>query len=298
MSVDEKIRRIRSGLKKAYGLLRSCHVCPRKCGVNRLIGEMGICGMGFHPVVSSDNLHHGEEPPISGSRGSGTIFLTGCNLGCVFCQNYPISHLLHGRKITIPQLASMMLRLQKARAHNINFVTPTHFAPQIMGALLIAYKHGLEIPIVYNCGGYESLEMLRLWDGIIDIYMPDMKYSDPKMSEKYAYAPDYPEINREAIREMFRQVGNLQLDDSGIATSGLLIRHLVLPENIAGSEKILRFISEDISRNTYISFMSQYFPAHKALDMAPLDRPLTRSEYEQAKSFLEFFGLQRGWVQN
>jgi len=296
--VNEKIRRIRSGIKEAYGLLKTCHVCPRKCGVNRLKGQIGICGMGFHPVVSSDNLHHGEEPPISGVRGSGTIFLTGCNLGCVFCQNYPISHILHGRKVKIPQLASMMLRLQKAGAHNINFVTPTHFAPQIMGALHIALNQGLKIPLVYNCGGYESLEILRLWEGIIDIYMPDMKYSDPKMAEKYALAPDYPGINKIAIREMYRQVGTLQLNEEGIAKSGLLIRHLVLPENIAGSRDILRFISEKISKKTYISLMSQYFPAHKAMEMPPLHRPLKTSEYEEAKSYLDYYGLHRGWIQN
>jgi putative pyruvate formate lyase activating enzyme len=298
MSVNDKIKRIRTRLKEAYALLKFCHVCPRQCGIDRLKGQIGICGMGFHPVVASDNLHHGEEPPISGIRGSGTIFLAGCNLGCVFCQNYPISHILHGNKVTIPGLASMMLRLQKAGAHNINFVTPSHFAPQIMGALLIAYKQGLSIPLVYNCGGYDSLEMLRLWEGIIDIYMPDMKYNDSRMAEKYASAPDYPEINKTAIREMYRQVGSLQLDEEGIAQSGLLIRHLVLPENIAGSGKILKFIAEEISQDTYISLMSQYFPAYKAVDMPPLHRPLKPYEYEKARSYLDFYGLHRGWVQN
>jgi len=224
-----KIPLIKSRLKEAYALLKSCQVCPRKCGVNRLKNETGFCGMGLHPVVSSDNLHHGEEPPISGFKGSGTIFLTGCNLGCIFCQNYPISQLGHGNQISIHQLAGMMLRLQQAGAHNINFVTPTHFAPQIMGALLIAYEKGLEIPTVYNCGGYESIKMLKLWDGIIDIYMPDMKYSDPTMSKKYSSAPDYPEVNKKAVKEMFHQTGDLKCDENGIATSGLLIRHLILP---------------------------------------------------------------------
>ncbi len=258
---------------------------------------MGFCKSGLHPAVSSDNLHFGEEPPISGHQGSGTIFLTGCNLGCVFCQNYPISHLRHGTHVKLPRLATMMLRLQKAGAHNINFVTPTHFAPQIMGALLIAYQNGLSIPIVYNCGGYESIEMLELWDGIVDIYMPDMKYSDSAVSEKYASAPDYPTVNREAIREMFRQVGDLQIDDNGIAISGLLIRHLVLPENFSGAGDILRFISEEISKATYVSLMSQYFPAYKALSMPPLDRRITHDEYAKAKEDLSFWGLERGWTQ-
>ena len=288
---------IRSRLKHAYGLLKSCHVCPRRCDVNRLQDGTGFCGMGLQPVVSSDNLHHGEEPPISGFRGSGTIFLTGCNLGCIFCQNYPISHLRHGNVLTPSQLAQKMLRLQKAGAHNINFVTPTQFAPQIMTTLLIAYRKGLTIPIVYNCGGYESLDMLRLWDGIVDIYMPDMKYSDPKMAERYSSAADYPERNRDAIKEMHRHVGDLQIDEEGIAQKGLLIRHLVLPENIAGTKNILRFIAEEISPDTYISLMSQYFPAHRAVSMPPINRRITRSEYQKAREWLEYFGLRRGWVQ-
>ncbi len=254
--------------------------------------------MGFHPVVSSDNLHHGEEPPISGFRGSGTIFFTGCSLGCVFCQNYPISHLLHGNQITVPRLAEIMLRLQKAGAHNINLVTPTHFTPQIMAALLIAYKKGLKIPIVYNCGGFESLNTLKLLDGIVDIYMPDMKYSDPEMAKLYSSARTYPQINKVAVKEMYRQVGDLQIDENGIAKKGLLIRHLVLPENIAGTKEILRFIAEEISPNTYISLMSQYFPAYKALSMPAINRRITPAEYEKAREYLDQFGLSRGWVQN
>ena len=295
---ETKISLIRSRLKEAFALLKSCRLCPRECGVDRLKGETGVCGMGPHPAVSSDNLHHGEEPPISGYRGSGTIFLTGCNLGCIFCQNYPISHLRNGNVVKLPGLVNMMLRLQKAGAHNINFVTPTHFAPQLMCALLIAYRIGLGIPVVYNCGGYESLEMLRLWDGIIDIYMPDMKYSDPTMSDKYSSASDYPEVNRVAVKEMFRQVGDLKLDVEGIAQTGLLIRHLVLPENIAGSKEIIRFIAEELSADTYFSFMSQYFPAYKAVSLPPMNRRLTSLEYEKAKSYLEFYGVHRGWVQN
>jgi putative pyruvate formate lyase activating enzyme len=295
--IATKISLIESRLKKANALLEVCRVCPRGCGVNRLKNETGFCSMGADPVVSSDNLHHGEEPPISGYRGSGTIFLTGCNLGCIFCQNYPISHLGHGNSVSVEGVADMMLRLQKRGAHNINFVTPTHFAPQLMEALLLAYKKGLEIPIVYNCGGYESLEMLHLWEGIVDIYMPDMKYSDPGMAETYSSAGDYPEVNREAVREMARQVGDLVMDDEGIARQGLLIRHLVLPEDVSGTRDILRFIAEEISTETYISLMSQYFPAYEAVGSPPMNRGITLDEYARAKGFLEFYGLNRGWVQ-
>ena len=296
--MNNKIRLIQSRIKEAYELLKSCRVCPRQCGVNRLKGETGFCGMGLSPVVSSDNLHHGEEPPISGYKGSGTVFLTGCNLGCIFCQNYPISHFKNGNVTKIPKLANMMLGLQKAGAHNINFVTPSHFVPQIMGALLIACQNGLSIPLVYNCGGYESLEVLQLLDGIVDIYMPDMKYSDSEMAEKYSSAPDYPEVNRRAIREMYRQVGDLKMNENGIAQKGLLIRHLVLPDNISGTSDVLRFISEEISTETYISLMSQYFPAHEACTLPPINRRITSDEYKKAKASLEYFGLNRGWVQD
>jgi len=298
MDINNKIHLIQSRIKKAYALLKSCRVCPRECGVNRLKEETGICGMGLHPVVSSDNLHHGEEPPISGFKGSGTIFLTGCSLGCIFCQNYPISHFKNGNVTKIQKLADMILKLQKSGAHNINLVTPSHFVPQILGALLIAYQNGLCIPLVYNCGGYESLEALRLLDGIVDVYMPDMKYSDPKMAEKYSSAPDYPEVNQRAIREMFRQVGDLEMDENGIARKGLLIRHLVLPANISGTHDVLRFISEEISANTCISLMSQYFPAHEACSLPPANRRITSGEYKKAKASLEYFGLDRGWIQD
>jgi putative pyruvate formate lyase activating enzyme len=265
--------------------------------VNRFKGEVGICGAGFLPEISSDNLHFGEEPPISGTRGSGTVFFTGCSLRCAFCQNYPISQMRHGNRATIPELADIMIRLQKRGAHNINLVTPSHFAPQIMGALLIAFNRGLNIPLVYNCGGYESLEMLKLWDGIMDVYMPDMKYADPEHSRAYSSAPDYPEVNRAAIGEMARQAGRLRLDGEGIALRGLLIRHLVLPGGIAGTETVLRFIAEKISPETHVSLMSQYFPAHLAPGMSPINRKVTRSEYAAARSLLELFGLDHGWIQ-
>jgi putative pyruvate formate lyase activating enzyme len=288
---------IRSRLKPAYRLLSPCRVCPRACGIDRLAGETGFCGMGFHPVVASDNLHFGEEPPISGTRGSGTIFFGGCSLGCSFCQNYPISHLRHGNQVTIPELAGMMLKLQKRGAHNINFVTPTHFSPQILGALAIACSKGLTIPLVWNSSGYETVEMLELLNGIVDVYMPDMKFADSEPAERIAGAGNYPEINREAILEMHRQVGPLELDEEGIANKGLLIRHLVLPENLSGTDDVLRFIAEKVSRRTSISLMSQFFPAHQSHEKPPLDRPVTAGEYERAKESLERYGLTEGWVQ-
>jgi len=294
----EKIHKIRSRLKKAFSLLSPCRLCPRECKVNRKKGETGFCQMGLFPKIASDNLHFGEEPPISGTQGSGTIFFSGCNLGCVFCQNYPISHLGNGKIVSFAELANRMLKLQARGAHNINLVTPTHFAPQIMASLYIAYQRGLSIPIVYNCGGYESLEMVRLWEGIIDIYMPDMKYADPHIAKRYSTAEDYPIVNRKVVLEMARQVGPLQLDENGIAVKGLLIRHLVLPENFSGTEAILRFIAKKISPYTHISLMRQYFPAYKAVNLPPLNRKITEEEYQKALSALSCFGLENGWIQS
>jgi len=292
-----KIRLIRARLKDAFYLLESCRVCPRRCGVNRLKGQTGICGIGFLPSVSSDNLHFGEEPPISGKRGSGTIFLTGCSLGCSFCQNYPISRLGHGKPVDFPKLAGMMLRLQALGAHNINFVTPTHVGPQILAALSIAFRKGLRIPLVYNCGGYESVDMLKLFDGIVDIYLPDMKYADPKMASTYSHASDYPDVNRAAILEMHRQVGSLRLDEAGNAVRGLIIRHLVLPNAVAGTESVLQFIAERVSPETAVSLMRQYFPAHQAPGLPTVNRKITPREYARAKALLERFGLVNGWLQ-
>jgi putative pyruvate formate lyase activating enzyme len=295
--VRRKTDRIRSQLKKAYSLLKSCRICPRRCGVDRIRGERGFCRVGFLPVVSSDNMHRGEEPPISGSRGSGTIFFTGCSLGCVYCQNYPISQFRHGNPVSLNGLAQIMMRLQNAGSHNINLVTPTHFAPQIMGSLLIAFGMGLRIPLVYNCGGYESIEMIRLWEGIIDIYLPDMKYDDSDMAEKFSGARDYPEINKQVVVEMHRQAGHLEMDGNGIAFKGLLIRHLVLPENVSGTDRVLKFISESLSKDTAISLMNQYFPAHQAVSMHPVQRRLTEKEYALSKRLLKRYGLTQGWVQ-
>jgi len=296
--VDKKIRLLKERVGQALSLLEKCSICPRNCGVNRLEGETGACRVGKEILISTASLHHGEEPPISGYRGSGTIFFSSCNLRCVFCQNYSISQHKQGYVVSVEELAAEMLALQKRDAHNINLVTPTHFGSQIMEALLKAYENGLTLPIVYNCGGYESLEMLKLWDGVIEIYMPDMKYGIEEHARKYSSAPDYPRINQEAILEMHRQVGDLQMDDRGIALRGLLIRHLVLPNNIAGSEGVLRFLAEKVSRKSYISLMSQYFPQYRADEFPELNRRVKRAEYTSAQDLMKKLGLTSGWLQN
>ncbi len=296
--VKNKIKLLSERVKEARSLLEKCSICPRNCGVNRLKGEKGVCRLGKEIMVSTASLHFGEEPPISGYRGSGTIFFSSCNLKCVFCQNYSISQEKNGYVVSEEELAQQMLGLQKRGAHNINLVTPTHLCPQIMAALLRAYEGGLNIPIVYNDGGYESLEMLKLWDGIIDIYMPDMKYGNEENARKYSSAPDYPRINRESILEMHRQVGDLQMDSQGVATRGLLVRHLILPNDIAGSEGVLRFLAEKVSVNTYTSLMSQYFPQYRADEFPELNRRITRAEYARARKIMGDLGLTCGWLQN
>lgn len=283
--------------REAFGLLSPCRLCPRQCRKQRLKGERGICQAGPVPEVSSFNLHFGEEPALSGWKGSGTIFFTHCNLRCVFCQNYPISHLGHGNETDAQGIAEMMLELQDDGAHNINLVTPSHMVPWIIDAVAIAREKGLRIPLVYNSSGYDSLEELKLLDGIIDIYLPDMKYNDNSAAEKLSNAADYVETNREAVREMHRQVGDLLTDDTGIALRGLIIRHLVLPQNLAGSRGILEFIAREISKNTAVSLMSQYFPAHRAFDFPEISRRISQSEYLLAEQALAQAGLTEGWKQ-
>ncbi len=285
---------------KLYSMLKECSLCPRECGVNRQAGELGVCKSGMRPVVASHNAHKGEEPPISGTKGSGTIFLAHCTLKCIFCHNYPISQLGNSTMVTVTAMADMMLNLQKRGCHNINFVTPTHYAPQIAHAVLIAAKNGLDIPLVYNTSGYESLRTLRLLDGIIDIYLPDMKYDDDEAAIKYSGVPrsGYKDANRQAVTEMIRQVGQLSVDDAGIAKRGVLIRHLVLPGKIAGSQRILKFISDNFGKGTYISLMSQYFPAHKAVDDPALCKRVGHREYKRIVKYMEGLGFGCGWTQS
>jgi putative pyruvate formate lyase activating enzyme len=280
-------------IAKALMLLESCSVCPRNCKVNRLEGEKGFCRAGYLPKVSSSSPHFGEEQPLVGFHGSGTIFLTHCNLGCNFCQNYSISHLDEGKEISIEELSRMMVAMQSLGCHNINFVSPTHYAPQILAALPEAIGLGLSVPLVYNTGGYDSVEMLELLDGIFDIYMPDFKYSDGEVAEEYSQAADYPVVAKQAIAEMARQVGDLELDERGIALRGLLIRHLVLPSGLAGTQEVMRFLAQNISKNTYVNIMAQYYPCGDIPPGSPLYRRISKLEYLQAIEIAKKEGITR-----
>ena len=284
-------------IEKAYKLLSSCEVCPHKCRVNRLKGEQGICRSGEEVIVSSYNAHFGEEPPLVGNFGSGTIFFTNCNLKCVYCQNYPISQLGNGNKVSLSELAKIMLALQKRKCHNINLVTPTHFVPQILKSLKLAIKMGLRIPIVYNTSGYESVETLKLLDGIVDIYLPDARYADNEIAKKYSAAPNYFEIMKKALKEMHRQVRDLVTDKIGVARSGLIVRHLVLPRGVSGTKKIMRFIAREISPHTYVSLMAQYFPAYQAGQFPAISRRINKEEYKEALEAFKEENLENGWFQ-
>ncbi|MEA3407961.1 MAG: radical SAM protein [Chloroflexota bacterium] len=278
--------------------LLSCDLCPRKCGVNRLEGERGYCRSGARAIVASVNPHHGEEPCLSGTRGSGTIFFSNCTAHCIFCQNYPISQLGLGSERSTAELAEAMLSLQRRGCHNINLVTPTHFLPQILSALEKAVGGGLRIPLVYNTSGYERVSVLKLLDGIIDIYLPDAKYADEDVAHELSGFDDYVECNRRALVEMQRQVGEeLILDEKGIAQRGLIIRHLVLPHGLSQTEQVLSWIAENLSKRTYISLMAQYFPAYKAVDHPKLGRRLLPHEYAAALEAFDAAGLENGWRQ-
>jgi putative pyruvate formate lyase activating enzyme len=283
-------------IDKFYKLLTPCRVCPRACGVDRLQGELGNCKAGIKPKISSHHQHFGEEPPLVGKHGSGTIFFTCCNLHCCYCQNYEISQLGMGREVTVDKLSQMMLELQNLGCHNINFVTPTPWVPQIVEALSIAQKKGLHLPLVYNCGGYESVETLNLLDGVIDIYMPDIKYADNKHAEKYSQCPDYWDRVRPALKEMYLQVGDLVVEN-GIAKKGLLIRHLVLPKDIAGSARCLEFISKELSHSTVVNVMAQYYPTFHADHFPEINRRITAQEYRYALEELKKRGLDSGFQQ-
>ena len=277
----------------ALSRLAECKFCPRQCGVNRLEGEKGFCKTGRKAIVASYNAHFGEESPLVGQYGSGTIFMSSCNLLCSFCQNFEISHLREGREVEPEQMAAMMLALAQRGCHNINFVTPTHVIPQILEALLVAVREGLRVPLVYNTSGYDEVGSIELLEGIFDIYMPDFKFWDPKWAERYCHAPDYPEKARTAIKEMHRQVGDLVIDDRGIAQRGLLIRHLVMPNNIAGTKEIMQFIATELSPNTYVNVMDQYRPCGKAYEDEFINRRLTGQEFRSATQAAKKAGLTR-----
>jgi len=283
--------------EQALKSLSSCSICPRKCRVDRIKGKLGFCKTGALARVCSYMPHHGEEPPISGSEGSGTIFFSHCNMACAYCQNYEFSQQGQGREVATEELAQFMLELQNLGCHNINLVTPTHVMPQILQALTIAIPKGLKIPIVYNTGGYELPEIIRLLEGIVDVFMPDMRYADSAVAKKYSAAPDYPKYNQEAVKEMQRQVGVAQIDNQGIIKKGVIIRHLVLPNKLSGTQKIMEFIARELSDDTYISLMSQYLPYYRAKEFPEISRRLTQQEYDEAKEIMHSLGLTNGWVQ-
>lgn len=279
-------------IERAEELAQQCVLCPHACRVNRQ-KKRGVCRAPDQPVVASFGPHFGEEPPLVGRHGSGTIFFGFCNLRCVYCQNWDLSFGGTGEPVSARELAAIMLKLQDHyRCHNINLVTPTHFVPGILAAVAIAAAEGLTIPLVYNCGGYESLDTLALLDGVIDIYMPDFKYAQPERGRKYSGVKDYPEAAKKTLKEMDRQVGGLKTGERGIAYRGLLIRHLVLPGGLADTKEVLRFIKEELSPDCLVNLMDQYYPAHRAHRYEELSRRLTRREYEAARAYAEELGLR------
>ena len=281
-------------VSNAWRRLEDCDLCARYCRMNRRETIKGaVCRTGDRAVVHGHGPHHGEENPLRGRNGSGTIFFSWCNLRCVYCQNWDISQKGLGREVEPDDLAMLMLDLQASGCHNINFVTPSHVVAQIIAAVEIAVGKGLDLPLVYNTGGFDSPEALQLLDGIIDIYMPDMKYGDAEKAHHFSHVRDYVEVNRAAVREMHRQVGDLILDENGIALRGLLVRHLVLPDNISGTDSVLAFIAKEISSNTYVNIMDQYRPCYRADENPPLDRPITSREFSRALAWAESLGVHR-----
>ena len=290
----------RARIRTAYRRLAACDLCPRRCGAHRLAGIAGYCGAALKPNVFVWNLHHGEEPPVSGSRGSGTVFLSGCNLNCCYCQNYPLSQLHHGTQITVGQLAAALVELQEKGAHNINFVTPSHQVPQILAALYAARQRGLHIPIVYNTSSYDEPSTLALLDGIVDIYLGDLRYTDEAVAMQLSGVPDYVQVAERALVEMHRQVGDINVDEQGrYVPRGLIVRYLILPRHTNMAGEVFGFVSRKLSLQTYVSVMTQYFPAYKALDRAlGISRKLTETECDRVLRMWSRSGLVHGWAQD
>ncbi len=286
--------------EKAYANLVSCNSCPRDCEVNRINGEYGICTSGHLPIVSSYTPHFGEEPVLSGTKGAGNIFFGNCNLKCIYCQNFEISQNPKTEKhkeVTHDLLAEIMIELQNKACHNIGLVSPTHFSATILKSIYLAAQKGLNLPIIYNTNGYDSVEMLKLYDGVIDIYLPDFKYGNSEYAKKYSLVDNYFEKTKAAIKEMYRQVGDELVYDGDIVARGLIIRHLILPNDLSDTEKVFKFIAEELSPKVHISLMSQYYPTNKAYKDILIDRALRNSEYDKALQLLDKFGLHNGWIQ-
>jgi putative pyruvate formate lyase activating enzyme len=284
---------LRKNVEKALEALRCCRLCPRQCEVDRLSGEMGMCKVGRNAVVASYGPHFGEESPLVGYAGSGSIFFSGCNLLCSFCQNFDISHYVVGEMMSASRLAKIMISIQEHGCHNINWITPSHVVPQILEGHERAVEKGLNLPVVYNTSGYDSVETLKLLDGIVDIYMPDFKFWDNRVGWKTCRTKDYRERACEALKEMHRQVGDLALDENGLAVSGLLVRHLVMPNGLAGTREVMNFLANEISADTYVNVMDQYRPCGMVLDDEALNRTVTRKEYDEAMQAAREEGIHR-----
>jgi putative pyruvate formate lyase activating enzyme len=286
--------------EEAYNNLYSCTSCPRDCKVDRIIGEYGICTSGHLPIVSSYTKHFGEEPVLSGTKGAGNIFFGNCNLKCIYCQNFEISQNSKIEKlneVTHVRLAEIMLELQENRCHNIGLVSPTHFSATILKSIYLAAQQGFNLPVIYNTNGYDSVEMLKLYEDVIDIYLPDLKYGNSKYAKKYSLVDNYFEKTKEAIKEMYRQVGDELVYEGGVAVRGMIIRHLILPNDLSETENVFKFIAEELSPKIHISLMSQYFPSNKAYTDDLFSRPLHKTEYDKAVNLLDKYGLYNGWIQ-
>jgi putative pyruvate formate lyase activating enzyme len=284
---------LKERIEEALAALQDCRLCPRACGVNRLEDEKGFCETGRRAVAASCNAHFGEEAPLVGTRGSGTIFISSCNLLCSFCQNQEISHGREGTEIEPEEMAHMMIHLAQMGCHNINIVTPSHVVPQVLEALPIAIEKGLRIPLVYNSSGYDRVETLKLLDGVFDIYMPDLKFWDSAFAERYCQAPDYRDVAVRAVREMHRQVGDLVVDDQGVAMRGLIVRHLVMPNQVGGTKQVVTFLAQEVSPNTYVNVMDQYRPCGSAHRDPLINRRISAQEFREATAEARKAGLKR-----
>lgn len=273
--------------------LSACDICPRLCRVDRRQGPLGVCRTGIRARVASYGPHFGEESPLVGCNGSGTVFFSFCSLLCVFCQNYGISHLGEGEEVSARQLAAIFLSLERMGCHNLNLVTPTHVTPQVLEGLAVAAARGFSLPVVYNCGGYERIETLRELDGVVDIYMPDVKFVDPEAAARYCAAADYPDVVRAAVREMNRQVGPLRVDRRGIAVRGLIVRHLVMPGDASGTRRVVDFLADEIGEDVFLNLMDQYRPCGRAGDFPGIDRRTTAEEWREAREYAVSRGLRR-----
>ena len=293
MAVFPNVSSLAERAERLNARLSECDICPRRCRVNRKEGERGVCRVGGNAPVASFGPHFGEEAPLVGNNGSGTVFFSGCNLRCVFCQNYEISHMGEGGEVSAERLAGIFLSIQRMGCHNLNLVTPTHVTPQVLEALSIAASRGLAIPVVYNCGGYESVDTLRQLEGVVDIYMPDVKFLDAEAAARYCDAPDYPEVVRAALAEMARQVGPLSLDRHGIARRGLLVRHLVMPGEASTTREVIDFLADGIGKDTYLNLMNQYRPCGRALEFPEIGRRTAESEWREARDYALRKGLSR-----